>query len=176
VRSRAAGARRGRASKVELLSRPAPLPRVRLLRNRSGSRRPASVRTHGCGPGANEYLRPGDPRMRRWTRGSLKNDQGRIWLNVTSSVGVLEGFAKLDILLRLLPKLPASALRAASGPPRARRAVPGGPWKPLPLPDAVADHMLCSHSASTYQRPSFAPPFDASISGRGRHACHRSGA
>ncbi len=87
----------------------------------------------------------------------LKNDQGRIWLNVASSVGVLEGFANFDnsIFLRVLPLYPL--LRFVLGPGHralvekyrdARALTPlirHDCRKPLPLPDAVADHLLCSH-------------------------------
>lgn len=87
----------------------------------------------------------------------LRNDQGRIWLNVASSVGVLEGFANLDnsIFLRLLPLYPVLRFVLRPGhreliekyrDARARTTlVRHDCRKPLALPDAVADHVLCSH-------------------------------
>ena len=88
---------------------------------------------------------------------TLKNHQGRIWLNVASSVGVLERFANLDnsVFLRLLPLYPLlrfvlrpghRALIEKYRDARARTTlVRHDCRKPLPLPDAVADHVLCSH-------------------------------
>jgi SAM-dependent methyltransferase len=87
----------------------------------------------------------------------LRNEQGRIWLNVASSVGALDGFANLDnsIFLRLLPFHPL--LRSVLSPghralveqyrsARARTLLLRHDCrKPLPLPEAVADHVLCSH-------------------------------
>jgi SAM-dependent methyltransferase len=87
----------------------------------------------------------------------LRNDQGRIWLNVASSVGVLEGFTNLDnsIFLRLLPLYPLLRFGLRAGhlalveqyrEARAKATlIRHDCRKPLPLPSAVVDHVLCSH-------------------------------
>ena len=87
----------------------------------------------------------------------LRNDLGRIWLNVASSTGVLEGFANLDnsIFLRLLPLYPVLRFGLGAGhlaliqqyrDARAKAMLLRHDCrKPLPLPSAVADHVLCSH-------------------------------
>src|SRR5687767_7132017 len=88
---------------------------------------------------------------------SLRNAQGRIWLNVASSTSVLEGFANLDnsIFLALLPIYPAASpflpakyrarfeeYRAAAASASVMRH---DCRKPVPLPDECVDHILCSH-------------------------------
>lgn len=85
------------------------------------------------------------------------NQQGRVWLNVASSTFVEPGFTNLDnhpflkfadwpdTLTRVLPK----GYRAYVNKFREARAI--APLvrhdcrKPLPFPNASADHVLCSH-------------------------------
>jgi predicted SAM-dependent methyltransferase len=86
-----------------------------------------------------------------------RNSQGLIWLNVASSTYALKDFVNLDnhvfLWLSRLPPVLTSALpkkyRDYIG--AYREAARIGPMlkhdcrKPLPLPDNVADHILCSH-------------------------------
>jgi predicted SAM-dependent methyltransferase len=87
----------------------------------------------------------------------LRNQEGRIWLNIASSREVLPGFVNLDnsIYLRVLPV--ASWVRPFLDPghrewldayrdARSRALlVRHDCRKPLTLPDGCVDHVLCSH-------------------------------
>jgi len=87
----------------------------------------------------------------------LRNAEGRLWLNVASSRDVLPRFVNLDnsIYLRMLPLARFArpllnadhrewldSYRDAAARTRLLRH---DCREPLPLPDACADHVLCSH-------------------------------
>jgi len=87
----------------------------------------------------------------------FRNSQGLIWLNVASSTYALKDFANLDnhvfLWLSRLPPVFTSpfakkyrdyiaAYREAG---RIAPMIKHDCRKPLPLPDNVADHILCSH-------------------------------
>lgn len=86
----------------------------------------------------------------------LRNAEGKVWLNVASSAYPLEGFANLDnhILMRVLdwpflkqfvPAANRNLLEAYEKAARTATMVRHDCRKPLPLPDASVDHILCSH-------------------------------
>ncbi len=87
----------------------------------------------------------------------LRNASNEIWLNVASSLGVLNGFVNFDnhVLMRLVGVYPVIKRLV---PSRYRTMIEGyreahrqavlirhDCRRPLPLPDGVADHILCSH-------------------------------
>src|SRR5687767_7601882 len=85
-----------------------------------------------------------------------RNAHGQIWLNVASSVYVLEDFVNFDnhVLLWLLRLPPALGLlppkyrehlEAYSKASKTALLLKHDCRKPLPLPEGVADHILCSH-------------------------------
>ena len=86
----------------------------------------------------------------------LKNEHGQIWLNVASSHYPVNGFVNLDnhifllaldypVLLPFVPNRNKDLLNAY------RQARKNGVFvrhdcrKPLPVPNGVVDHILCSH-------------------------------
>lgn len=89
--------------------------------------------------------------------GALRNEEQKIWLNVASSRQVLPGFVNFDNspflrLLRLAPLVRPmlnSGHRAQLDAFREARKrailIRHDCRKRLPLPDACADHVLCSH-------------------------------
>lgn len=88
---------------------------------------------------------------------SIRNAKGQVWLNVASSTSVLEGFTNLDnsVFLALLPIYPKLSRvmpqRYKALFEKYRLAVDSAPMarydcrKPIRLPDASVDHILCSH-------------------------------
>jgi predicted SAM-dependent methyltransferase len=87
----------------------------------------------------------------------LKNAKGKIWLNVASSVYVLEDFINLDnhlfirfvnnytIAKKVLPSKYHDLLDAYHEASKKAKLLKHDCRKPLELPDASVDHILCSH-------------------------------
>ncbi|MEM9062635.1 MAG: class I SAM-dependent methyltransferase [Pseudomonadota bacterium] len=86
----------------------------------------------------------------------LRNNQGKIWLNVASSTYPIEDFANLDnhifltvlaypFLIPLVPKRNRNMLEKYREATQKAKMHRHDCRKRLPLPDASVDHILCSH-------------------------------
>jgi hypothetical protein len=86
----------------------------------------------------------------------LRNEGGQIWLNVASSHHPVEGFVNLDnhammlvldfpILVPFVPSKNKDLLAAYRMARQKGRFIRHDCRKPLPVPDASVDHILCSH-------------------------------
>ena len=86
----------------------------------------------------------------------LRNQDGKVWLNVASSTYPIEGFANLDnhiflrvldypVLKALVPARNRGMLEAYAKARETATMVRHDCRKPLPLPEGSVDHILCSH-------------------------------
>jgi predicted SAM-dependent methyltransferase len=86
-----------------------------------------------------------------------KNSQGKLWLNVASSVYVLEDFVNLDnhlfirfinnsnIAKKVLPAKYHELLRSYVEASKKAKLIKHDCRMPLKFPDSSVDHILCSH-------------------------------
>lgn len=86
-----------------------------------------------------------------------QNSQGKIWLNVASSIYVVDDFVNLDnhallallpvysFVKRIIPTRYRSIIEAYQAATCKARLIRHNCCKRLPLPDNSVDHILCSH-------------------------------
>jgi hypothetical protein len=88
---------------------------------------------------------------------AYRNSQGKLWLNIASSVYVLNDFVNIDnhVFLRLLPLYPFiklvlprkyhDVLDSYAAAKRKALLIRHNCLKPIPFPNVSVDHILCSH-------------------------------